>query len=59
MFRPFFSFSFVFNISADDESKKLLQEIVDEAKNIIKENFSEEKGKMLIELTDYIAFRKN
>ena len=42
-----------------DESKKLLQEIVDEAKNIIKENFSEEKGKMLIELTDYIAFRKN
>lgn len=42
-----------------DESKKLLQEIVDEAKNIIKENFSEEKGKMLIELTDYIAFRKD
>jgi geranylgeranyl diphosphate synthase type II len=42
-----------------DESKKLLQEIVDEAKNIIKENFSKEKGKMLIELTDYIAFRKN
>lgn len=42
-----------------DESKKLLQEIVEEAKNIIKENFSEEKGKMLIELTDYIAFRKN
>lgn len=42
-----------------DESKKLLEEIVDEAKNIIKENFSEEKGKMLIELTDYIAFRKN
>ncbi|MCF2612195.1 MULTISPECIES: polyprenyl synthetase family protein [Fusobacterium] len=42
-----------------DESKKLLQEIVDEAKNIIKENFSHEKGKMLIELTDYIAFRKN
>ena len=42
-----------------DESKKLLQEIVDEAKNIIKENFSEEKGKMLIELTNYIAFRKN
>lgn len=42
-----------------DKSKKLLQEIVDEAKNIIKENFSEEKGKMLIELTDYIAFRKN
>lgn len=42
-----------------DESKKLLQEIVDEAKNIIKENFSKEKRKMLIELTDYIAFRKN
>lgn len=42
-----------------DESKKLLEEIVDEAKNIIKENFSDEKGKMLIELTDYIAFRKN
>lgn len=42
-----------------DESKKLLQEIVDEAKNIIKKNFSKEKGKMLIELTDYIAFRKN
>lgn len=42
-----------------DESKKLLEEIVDEAKNIIKESFSNEKGKMLIELTDYIAFRKN
>ncbi|WP_300362485.1 polyprenyl synthetase family protein [Fusobacterium sp.] len=41
-----------------DESKKLLEDIVNEAKEIIKENFSEEKGKLLIELTDYIAFRK-
>ena len=41
-----------------NESKKLLEEIVEEAKNIIKENFSEDKGKLLIELTDYIAFRK-
>lgn len=41
------------------ESKKLLEEIVSEAKSILKENFSDEKGKMLIELTNYIAFRKN
>lgn len=41
-----------------DESKKLLEDIVNEAKDIIKENFSEERGRLLIELTDYIAFRK-
>ncbi|MCI6152093.1 MAG: polyprenyl synthetase family protein [Fusobacterium perfoetens] len=40
------------------ESKKLLIEITENAKNIIKNNFSEEKGKLLIELADYIAFRK-
>lgn len=41
-----------------DESKKLLIDITEKAKNIIKNNFPEEKGKLLIELTDYIAFRK-
>lgn len=42
-----------------DESKKLLSEIVEKAKNIIKNNFSEEKGKYLILLAEYIGYRNN
>ncbi|WP_300394118.1 polyprenyl synthetase family protein [Fusobacterium sp.] len=42
-----------------EESKKLLDEIVEKAKNIIIENFSEERGKILIELADFIGKRDN
>ena len=41
------------------ESKKLLNEIVEKAKKIIADNFSEEKGKMFIELADFIGNRDN
>lgn len=42
-----------------EESKKLLDEIVEKAKTIIIENFSEERGKILIELADFIGKRDN
>ena len=42
-----------------EESKKLLDEIVEKAKKIIADNFSEEKGKILIELADFIGKRDN
>ena len=42
-----------------EESKKLLTEIVEKAKNIIKENFGEERGQILIELADFIKNREN
>lgn len=41
------------------ESKKLLDEITEKAKNIIADNFSEERGKILIELADFIKNREN
>lgn len=41
------------------ESKKLLDEIVEKAKNIIKENFGAERGQILIELADFIKNREN
>ncbi len=40
-----------------EESKKLLDEIVEKAKNIIIENFSKERGKILVELADFIGKR--
>ena len=42
-----------------DESKKLLDETLEKAKKIIADNFSEEKGKILIELADFIGKRDN
>ena len=42
-----------------EESKKLLNEIIEKAKSIIKENFSEERGMILIELADFIGNRDN
>ena len=42
-----------------EESKKYLDEIVEKAKNIIRENFSCERGKLLIELADFIGKREN
>lgn len=42
-----------------DESKKLLDETLEKAKKIIADNFSEEKGKVLIELADFIGKRDN
>lgn len=42
-----------------EESKKLLDEIVEKAKNIISENFSKERGELLIELADFIGKRDN
>ena len=42
-----------------EESKKLLDEIIEKAKSIIKENFSEERGMILIELADFIGNRDN
>ncbi len=41
------------------ESKKLLDEITEKAKSIIADNFSEERGKILIELADFIKNREN
>ncbi len=38
-----------------EESKKLLDETLEKAKKIIADNFSEEKGKILIELADFIG----
>lgn len=42
-----------------EESKKLLDETLEKAKKIIADNFSEEKGKILIELADFIGKRDN
>ncbi len=42
-----------------EESKKLLDETLEKAKKIIVDNFSEEKGKILIELADFIGKRDN
>ena len=42
-----------------EESKKLLDETLEKAKEIIADNFSEEKGKILIELADFIGKRDN
>ena len=42
-----------------EESKKLLDETLEKAKKIIADNFSEEKGKVLIELADFIGKRDN
>ena len=42
-----------------EESKKLLNETLEKAKKIIADNFSEEKGKILIELADFIGKRDN
>ena len=42
-----------------EESKKLLDETLEKAKKIIADNFSEEKGKILIELEDFIGKRDN
>lgn len=42
-----------------EESKKLLEEITEKAKSIIADNFSEERGKILIELADFIKNREN
>jgi geranylgeranyl diphosphate synthase type II len=42
-----------------DESKKLLEEVIAEAIEIIKENFGEEKGKYLIALASYIGKRES
>ncbi len=41
------------------ESKKFLDEITEKAKSIIADNFSEERGKILIELADFIKNREN
>ena len=40
-----------------EESKKILNDTVEKAKEIIKNNFGEEKGKILISLTDFIKNR--
>ena len=40
-----------------EESKKILNNTVEKAKEIIKNNFGEEKGKILISLTDFIKNR--
>lgn len=42
-----------------EESKKLLDEIIEKAKNIIIENFTLERGKLLVELADFIGKRDN
>lgn len=42
-----------------EESKKLLDETLEKSKKIIADNFSEEKGKILIELADFIGKRDN
>lgn len=42
-----------------EESKKFLDETLEKAKKIIVDNFSEEKGKILIELADFIGKRDN
>ena len=42
-----------------EKSKKLLDETLEKAKKIIADNFSEEKGKILIELADFIGKRDN
>ena len=42
-----------------EESKKLLDEIIERAKNIIIENFTLERGKLLVELADFIGKRDN
>ena len=42
-----------------EESKKLLDETLEKAKKIIADNFSEEKGKIFIELADFIGKRDN
>ena len=41
-----------------EESKKILNDTVEKAKEIIKNNFGEEKGKILISLADFIKDRK-
>ena len=41
-----------------EESKKILNNTVEKAKKIVKNNFGEEKGKVLISLADFIKDRK-
>lgn len=41
-----------------EESKKILNDTVEKAKEIIKNNFGDEKGKILISLADFIKDRK-
>jgi len=41
-----------------EESKKILNDTVAKAKKIVKNNFGEEKGKVLISLADFIKDRK-
>ena len=41
-----------------EESKKILNDTVEKAKQIIKNKFGEEKGKILISLADFIKDRK-
>lgn len=41
-----------------EESKKVLNDTVEKAKEIIKNNFGDEKGKILISLADFIKDRK-
>ena len=41
-----------------EESKKILNNTVEKAKKIVKNNFGEEKGKVLISLADFIKNRK-
>ena len=40
-----------------EESKKILNDTVAKAKKIVKNNFGEEKGKVLISLADFIKNR--
>lgn len=42
-----------------EESKKILNDTVEKAKQIIKNKFGEERGKILISLADFIKNRKN
>ena len=41
-----------------EESKKILNNTVEKAKKIVKNNFGEEKGKVLISLADFVKDRK-